>query len=201
MLKILESIKVGSNPAAEEELWKRYFSRIALLIKQQLPSRARRMKDEEDIALSVLKSFFRGTTEGSFRQLQDQDDIWQILCMLTRRKTIDHLRVVNAKRRGGNLVRGESAFQQVGDNDPGALDDFSSQKQEEPILVALFTEECERLFAALEEDELIQVARMRMDGYSNEEMAQKMNRSVRSIERKLGSIRAIWSQLEEVDTK
>jgi DNA-directed RNA polymerase specialized sigma24 family protein len=195
MLVILEKIKNGSNAEAEEKLWSNYFSRLKLLISRQLNSKTRRVRDEEDIALSVLNSFFRGAADGLFAKMDDQQDIWQVLCMLTKRKTIDYLRMLHAQRRGGNQVRGESVFLQPDLATPEGFDGISGSHIE-PELAAIFTDECDRLFAALGDDELTRVAKMRLEGNSNDDIAQQLGRSVRSVERKLKSIRAIWLQLD-----
>lgn len=88
-------------------------------------------------------------------------------------------------------MRGESVFFNSNATSPGSPDVMPG-KQAEPDLAAIFTEECDRLFAALRDEELSQIALLRLEGYSNEEMAQQLGRSVRSIERKLNTIRAIW---------
>lgn len=66
MVDLLEKIKQGRDQAAEQELWNRYFDQLLVIARQQLQARARRVRDEEDIALSVLNSFFRGAAEGRF---------------------------------------------------------------------------------------------------------------------------------------
>ena len=51
-----------------------------------------------------------------------------------------------------------------------------------------------RLMALLTDDSQRQVARLRMEGYANQEIAEQLNVSLRSVERKLGIIREIWSR-------
>lgn len=194
MVELLDKIKQGPDQAAEHALWNRYFDQVLVVARQHLKARARRVKDEEDIALSVLNSFFRGAADGRFAQLHDRNDLWQILRVLTKRKTIDHLRHTYAKKRGSKDVRGESVFMQLHDSSPGSPDVMPG-KQAEPELAAIFTEECDRLFEALRDEELSKVAMLRLEGYANEEIAAQLGRSVRSIERKLKTIRAIWIQM------
>ena len=50
------------------------------------------MADEEDVALSAFKSFVRAVQEDRFLKLDDRDDLWQILVMLTLRKATILLR-------------------------------------------------------------------------------------------------------------
>ncbi len=193
MIALLDKIKQGGDQSAEHALWDKYFEQLLVVARQHINARARRVKDEEDIALSVLNSFFRGAAEGRFAQLNDRNDLWQILRILTKRKTIDYLRRLYAQKRGGNAVRGESVFIESEHSTPGSPD-IMPGKQEEPELAAIFTEECDQLFAALRDDVLSQVALLRLEGYSNAEIAQQLGISERSIERKLKTIRAIWLQ-------
>ena len=44
---------------------------------------------------------------GRFPELDDRQDLWKVLVMLTARKAVDQLRRGHAQKRGGGLVRGE----------------------------------------------------------------------------------------------
>ena len=58
-------------------------------------------------------------------------------------------------------------------------------------------EDCQRLFEALADESLRQIAQLKLEGYTNEEIAAKLDCATRTIERKLERIRAIWSQEPE----
>ena len=47
-------------------------------------------------------------------------------------------------------------------------------------------------FKTLEDDGLRQIAVWKMEGYENDEIARRLGCGVRTVERKLGVIRAIW---------
>ncbi len=55
-------------------------------------------------------------------------------------------------------------------------------------------EEYQRLLRMLRNDSMRQIAVWRMEGESNEEIAQRLGTTVRSVERKLNRIREKWSQ-------
>ncbi len=57
----------------------------------------------------------------------------------------------------------------------------------------VLAEEAELLLHALGSDELRQVAVWAMEGHSNEEIAERLGKSVATAERKLRRIRDIWS--------
>jgi DNA-directed RNA polymerase specialized sigma24 family protein len=62
----------------------------------------------------------------------------------------------------------------------------------------MMEEQHARLLASLRDETLRQVAVHRMEGYSNQEIAEALNISLRSVERKLRLIRNEWSH--EVDS-
>ena len=45
--------------------------------------------DEEDVALSAFDSFCRGAQRGRFPQLDDRDNLWRLLVVITSRKAVD----------------------------------------------------------------------------------------------------------------
>jgi DNA-binding NarL/FixJ family response regulator len=69
-------------------------------------------------------------------------------------------------------------------------------REPSPEFAAELVENFDRLMHALSDQELMQYATWKMEGYSNEEIALKVNRSVRTVERKLNLIRKIWIRNE-----
>ncbi len=191
---LLQKLKNGDHPSVAQQLWQRYFERLAWRAKQHLQDRFRRVRDEEDIALSALDSFLRGVSNHRFAKLDDRDDLWQVLVMLAERKAIDEIRREKSAKRGGGKVRGDSVFLNCGDPDDPVNMDHLQGPEPPPELAAAFAETCEDMLAQLEDPELVQVALCRLEGYSNEEIAQKLGRVTRSVERKLQTIRKIWDK-------
>src|SRR4051794_35421101 len=89
----------GDEQAAQR-LWDEYFARLVALARSRLRGAARRVADEEDIALSAFNSFCRGAERGRFPRLNDRDDLWQMLVVITVRKAIDLTRRENRQSRG-----------------------------------------------------------------------------------------------------
>ena len=86
----LHQLRDGDSLAAQK-LWESYYCRLVRLARSKLRAMPRRSADEEDIALSAFDSFFRGVEAGRFPQLNDRDDLWQVLFMITERKAFDHI--------------------------------------------------------------------------------------------------------------
>jgi DNA-directed RNA polymerase specialized sigma24 family protein len=108
--------------------------------------------------------------------------------MLTVRKAIDQ-KLHERAASGGGQVRGESAFD--GRDDPGGIDRvLGSEPTPEFAAVA---EEFRELLQ-LEDDDLRQIAIAKFEGYSNDDIAQKRDISLRSVERKLAVIRGLWKE-------
>ena len=59
------------------------------------------MADEEDAALDAFNSFLAGVVRGRFPQLNDRDDLWRLLVVLTVRKAIGQRRDLTRQKRGG----------------------------------------------------------------------------------------------------
>src|ERR1043165_1882401 len=75
-------LKAG-DPVAAQLLWERYFRRLVGLARKKLDGAPRRMADEEDVALSAFDSFCRGAEHGRFPRLEDRDDLWRLLVVIT----------------------------------------------------------------------------------------------------------------------
>ena len=186
----IEQIKKGGTIAAEQELWERYFSRLAALARKTLDDLPPHVRDDEDVALSAMNSFFIRAKHGGFPQVLDRTDLWQLLAKITVRKSIDRRRHVGAQKRRCGQLLGESDF-------AGSLREMAVHEPS-PDMLAAVNEECERLMGVLDED-LQTVARMKLEGYSNAEIAEKIGRVERTVERKLQCIRQFW--LNAVDVK
>ncbi len=182
-----------ASAIAAEELWQRYYRRLIGLAKKKLGDATRRMADEEDVVVHAFNSFCMGAAAGRFPRLNDRDELWQILVMLTARKAADQLKNQYRAKRGGGQVRGESAFINGLSSEQRANIDQIVGTEPTPEFAAQVTEECRRLLDLLEDDGLRAVAVARMEGYSNAEIAAQMDVQTRTIERKLRFIREIWS--------
>lgn len=49
-----------------------------------------RVADEEDVVAVAFASFCRGIAANRFAVLDDRDDLWQVLVVLTERKAVEH---------------------------------------------------------------------------------------------------------------
>jgi DNA-directed RNA polymerase specialized sigma24 family protein len=127
---------------------------------------------------------------GRFPRLEDRDDLWQILYVITVRKSVDLLRRERAKFRGGRVLV--------------SLSDLAVLETEGPIdaaptpdLAAELTEQVRVLLGRLNDTTLSQIAIWKMEGYTNKEIAGRLGKIEQTVERKLRRIREIWESEAE----
>ena len=105
----LEQLQGGDSVAAGQ-LWQRNVERLIRLANRKLGDFPKRVADEEDVALSAFHGFLQGVEDGRFAKLDDRDDLWKVLAMLTERRAIGLRRQQLAAKRGDGAVRGESVL-------------------------------------------------------------------------------------------
>ena len=190
----IDQLKAGDREATEK-LWGRYFRRLMGLARKWLENHARLGADAEDVALSAFDSFFRGAEEGRFPQLNDRDELWHLLVTITARKAQRLVRDQSRQKRGGGEILGESAI--FLPNDDGTrrigLEQVFSESPS-PEFVAQLTEEYQRLFHNLPDDEVRTIATLKMEGHTIDEISTQLGRAPATIERKLKVIRAVWEK-------
>jgi DNA-directed RNA polymerase specialized sigma24 family protein len=175
------------DPQAAQAIWDRYFQRLVALARARLHSVHRRAADEEDVVLSALDSFFRRARRGQFPRLEDRDDLWQLLFVLTVRKAINLAKHERRRSRGSGQVGVLSELE--GPDIEAVIGDVPT-----PELAAEVADECRRLLGALGDSTLRQVAIWKMEGYTNAEIAHRLGCVEHTVGRKLRSIREIWSE-------
>jgi DNA-directed RNA polymerase specialized sigma24 family protein len=185
----LHHLRSGQGDAAQR-LWERYFPELVRLARRKLRDTSRRVADEEDAALSAFDSFCRGAAGGRFPRLDDRDDLWQVLVMLTARKVLHFRRDEGRLKRGGGKVLDQAACTPT-DDSPDPLAEVIGTEPT-PEFAAQVSEEYERLLTKLESEELKTVAQLRLEGYTAAEIADRLSCVPRTVERKLGLIRKIW---------
>lgn len=183
----------GGDPAAAEYLWGRYFERLVGLARTQLRDTPRRAADEEDVALSAFDSFCRGAERGRFPELFDRNSLWRLLVTITLRKANALRRNELRQKRGGGEVRAESELPDKADSAAMILDQVVG-REPTPEWAIQVAEECRRLLTVLNNSLLQSLALLKMEGYTNAEVAERLGCGLRTVERKLRLIRTLWNE-------
>jgi RNA polymerase sigma factor (sigma-70 family) len=180
------------DDVAAQRLWERYFERLVRLARHKLPAHGKRAFDEEDVAHSALRCFLHGISENRYPQLADRHGLWNLLVVITARKAQAYVRRQNRQKRGGGAVLGETAF--LGKDDEQADIEQVIGAEPTPAFAAQVAEECQRLLDQLEDDALRDIAILKMEGFTVDEIAQRLGSTRRTIERRLHIIRKTWEQ-------
>ena len=179
---------------APEVIWRGYFEKLVRLARRRMGEMPRRAVDDEDVALSAMNSLFRGVDAGRFPKLDDRDDLWKILVTITARKAMKYQRRHFADKRGGGKVHGESIFAR-GDGGEEALGiDQILGNEPTDDLADQVSETCNELVAGLQDDTLQFIVQLKLEGHTNDEIAQQLDCATRTVERKLERIRDKWSR-------
>ncbi len=180
----------AGDEAAVRPLWQRYFARLVVLARQRLRGLPGAAVDGEDVALSAFDSFCRAAEQGRFPRLEDRDDLWQVLVLLTARKAVNLLKHERRHKRGGGRVRNAS---DVAADSEDVLAGVLG-REPTPEFAAQVAEECRRLLERLDDDGLRAVALAKMEGHTNAEIAQQLGCAETTVERRLKAIRRLWDE-------
>jgi DNA-directed RNA polymerase specialized sigma24 family protein len=180
--------------AAAQPLWKRYYRQLVTLARNRLGASPKRDADEEDVVQVAFQSFFHAVAEGRFPQLNDRDDLWRLLVVITAKKAMKQLAYQQRLKRGGTS-NAPLGIDTIGTDDDAAVAQFVDTEPT-PDFAVQVADECRRLLTILGDDSLRRVAVWKMEGYGNDEIAQKLACSRRTVARKLEAIRIVWSKEE-----
>jgi len=176
----------GGDRRAAAPLFDRFYRRTVALARAKLGSSGGPIADGEDAALSVFVDMFDGAPQGTFPLVDDRDDLWSLMAVMTARKAAD------LKKQQSRLKRGGDRLIRACDLDDGGRDGAVGQVPgAEPIaeFTVVMAEECQCRIDALEDDVLRNVAMLRLDGFSNREIAERLGCTRRTVVRKVELIR------------
>ena len=166
-----------NDQEAAAHLWRRYFHRLHGLARKRLGDQGAAHDDAEDAALSAFRVFCQAFQEGRYAELNDRDQFWALLAQVTVRKVNDHIKRETAQKR--HRPGQEVPLDGVVGGSP-------------PDVEAMMAEQCRELLDALQDPLLEQAALLKLDGFTNEEIAAQLDYSIRSVQYMLKSIRQRW---------
>ncbi|GIW79371.1 MAG: hypothetical protein KatS3mg105_1178 [Gemmatales bacterium] len=173
--------QAGDEEAARQ-LFDQYVDRLVGLARRRLSQRLASRVDPEDIVQSVFRTFFGRLKEGKFR-IEEQDDLCKLLMRITVHKTLRQVAHHKAAKRDPSLetAQGEHSHEML----MALLD-----QEPTPDTAVAFLDQLEHFLAQLRQQDR-QILEWRLQGYNNEEIAQRMNLSERSVRRVFERIRGL----------
>lgn len=178
---LVRRFRCGESDAATA-LYTRYACRLHAIAGAKTSSDLGPRFDAEDVVQSVFRTFFRRVSTGSY-DVPDGDDLWGLLLVVTLNKTRRLALRHRARQRDVRSTAGCNAMLEQEPLSNAPLADLR-------LVVEEFTESlspCER-----------EIVELRVEGHEVAEIAVRLRRSKRTIERLLQGIRAgLLRQLDE----
>lgn len=168
------------NQGAAKHLWERYSQTLERLARLRFSQSLNEVFSEEDLVQSVFITLWKGAGEGRWDDVANRNELWWLLLRITRCKAL--------KRTQYNSRQKRAAPQTTSLHDSGPVDDTPP-----PELILMLDEQREQLMAKLPSDVLRSIATWKLEGFSNLEIAAKLDVSPRTVIRKLDLIRQAWN--------
>lgn len=171
----------GGNERAATELYLRYAERLNALARAKSSTELAKRVEAEEIVQSVFGSFFRGAQQGYY-DIPVGEELWKLFLVIAlnkiRAKGVFH----TAAKRDSRRTQGDEAMQRQAE----------SASEGEPFGLKVLEFTINESLAAFP-PHYREVLEWRVEGYEVEEIAQKAQRSKRTVERILQEIREILS--------
>ena len=180
----IRELKAG-NRASLSKLWERYFPTIAKKARIHFGINPRIVRDEEDIALSVLGVLCQ---QAALVDINDRGGLIRLLMIVTKNKVSSEKRVQRADFRGGGKVAVIS--------DLGKLlkERIANQTCDVPTpeSIAQMAEQYQMLLEILPDDMYREIVKLKLLGKTIVEIADELDVVPRTIHRKLKIIQKTW---------
>lgn len=143
----LSGLQNGSDESYQV-FWDAYFAKVCRLAKNRMGHLNHSVRDEEDIALSAMKSFWLAIGKKEDK-LADRTELWKLLVTITKRKIIREAEKQYAGKRNINLTSHESSnfSEQSNGEQPKTFDQTLPGNDPLPELILEGNETLERIVA------------------------------------------------------
>jgi RNA polymerase sigma-70 factor (ECF subfamily) len=188
---VMDRLRAGDEAAAHE-VFQRFVRKLVRLARRQFDAVLRRKVDPEDVVQSAFKSFFLRYGVGKL-EVNDWDNLWGLLTIITLRKCLDRVEYHHAERRD---VQREAAAQ------PGTVGAEpwweAVAREPRPEEAVVLAETVELLLRGLDEDER-PILEMSLQGYTTQEISERLGRPERSVRRLREHVKKQLQRLQLAD--
>jgi RNA polymerase sigma-70 factor (ECF subfamily) len=175
----------ADDERAARELVDRYLDRLVALARRRLSQRLQGRVDPEDVVQSVFRTFFCRAREGKF-EIKDQDDLCKLLMRITVHKVLKQVEHHMAGKRDPHLET------EQGNRSLERLNELLAHEPS-PEAEVFFVDQLTHLLNQLRPQER-KILEMRLQGYSNDEIAAELGIYDRKIRRVIERIRGLAEQ-------
>lgn len=166
----------GGDPTIEAEFWQTYAGPLHRVADRQLSQQLKRRVDPEDVVQSACRTFFRRVRQGEFA-IRDRSDLWRLLLTITLNKARLQARYHGRIRRGANRE------QSLADDPTSAGGSFETALEQID-----FSDFLESILKHLS-DEQQEIFQRTLDGQTQNEIAEAVGCSERTVRRMQVAIR------------
>lgn len=184
----ISRLKEG-DVAAAEVLWRRYFDALVRVARSRYSAASRGEADPEDYALSAFADICQKAAAGRYPLLTGRDGLWGLMLDVTAKKALRQRRRETTAKRGGSMIAASLQSEATLAGVPALL-----QCDPDPSEIAAMAEQVRLLLDCLRDERLRAVALWKLQGFTNDEIADKVGCVTRTVERKLESIRQSWTR-------
>lgn len=181
------------DEAAAAELHRRYIEQLLRIVGGHLSQRMQSRIDADDVCQSVFRSVFRRVRHGEF-EFHDDADVWKLLISVSLNKLRSKQRQALARKRD---VSREEAMGDLRQVDPFVVQCLS--RKPNMAEAAALAELWDQIVARLPSD-CQDLLRMRIEGYSQQEIADQLKLSTRTIRRMHDRIADVLADLFREET-
>lgn len=177
--------QAGDQDAARQ-LFDRYVEQLLALARRRLSQRLAGRVDPEDVVQSVFRTFFGRVKAGQFT-IEDPEDVCKLLARITLHKTLRQVTFHRAAKRDAAM----EATSGPADEKDRLADVFT--REPTPEEANMFLDEMEHFLNRIGPQDR-QIIEMRMQGYNNLEIAERLGISDRKIRRLMERVRDLAEQ-------
>jgi RNA polymerase sigma factor (sigma-70 family) len=185
--RMIAGLRAG-DAVAVREFCDRYGPALNRVADRKLPGAVRRRIDAEDVVQSACRTFFRRAQNGEFR-LDDSGALWRLLCAITLTKVREQARFHLRQRRG---VGREQEALPAGDE--SRCETPLAEAGPSPAEVAEFADQFRALLDRLDPEEQ-RVVDLKIQDYTNEQVAAALGCSERTVRRLLKRVQGVLNQV------
>ena len=178
---LIQRLRDGSNTAARE-VFDLYVQRLLGLAKRRIGARMNSRVDPEDVVQSVFRTFFSRMKNDQF-QISAEDDLFKLLVRITVHKTLRQIAHHKAAKRDPSQETAQGS-------DANEMLMQAMDAEPTPETVVTFMDQLEHFLKQLPDQDR-QILELRLQGFSTEEIAEKLGSYDRKIRRVLERIRTV----------
>lgn len=187
--RLIQGLRTGDNQVIGE-FCEQYGAPLHRLADKRLPAGLRRRVGPEDVVQSACRTFLRRAQGGEFH-LADTEGLWRLLCAITLTKVREQARFHLRRRRALNQevdpAPAEGSPSVWHPADPGPS----------PAETAEFADQLSQLLGNMDEEER-QLVDLKLQDCTNDEIAERLGCSERTVRRLLKRVQSQLARALEV---